>query len=130
MMGSTVRFDNGEETTTNALGMFTIPVGYEGGFSASGGVNAWTSEEMDESWVIVGHTSISKNISPLTSMAKHFMDDGDSVETAMEAASAISSFSILATMRVKEAVDRSYEGSLAEGLLFERRTFHSSNLRR
>ncbi len=29
-------------------------------------------------------------------------------------------------MRVKEAVDRSYEVSLAEGLLFERRTFHSS----
>ena len=48
------------------------------------------------------------------------------MEAAMEAASAISSFSILATMRVKEAVDRSYEGSLAEGLLFERRTFHSS----
>ena len=48
------------------------------------------------------------------------------MEAAMEAASAISSFSILATMRVKEAVDRSYEVSLAEGLLFERRTFHSS----
>ena len=84
MMGSTVRFDNGEETTTNALGMFNIPVGYEGGFSASGGVNAWTSEEMDESWVIVGHTSISNDVSPLTDMAKHFMDDGDSVEIAMD----------------------------------------------
>ena len=48
------------------------------------------------------------------------------MDAAMEAASAISAFSILATMRVKEAVNRSYEVSLAEGLLFERRTFHSS----
>ena len=48
------------------------------------------------------------------------------MDAAMEAASAISAFSILATMRVEEAVNRSYEVSLAEGLLFERRTFHSS----
>tara|TARA_Y100001970_G_scaffold235409_1_gene294402 strand:+ start:2492 stop:3274 length:783 start_codon:yes stop_codon:yes gene_type:complete len=48
------------------------------------------------------------------------------MDAAMEAASTISAFSILATMRVKEAVNRSYEMSLAEGLLFERRTFHSS----
>ncbi len=48
------------------------------------------------------------------------------VNTALEAASTISSFSLPATMRVKEAVNRSYETKLAEGLLFERRTFHSS----
>ena len=48
------------------------------------------------------------------------------LDTALEAASIISSFSLPATMRVKEAVNRSYETTLAEGLLFERRTFHSS----
>jgi enoyl-CoA hydratase len=29
-------------------------------------------------------------------------------------------------MMVKESVNRAYESSLAEGLLFERRTFHAS----
>jgi enoyl-CoA hydratase len=29
-------------------------------------------------------------------------------------------------MMVKEAVNRAYESSLTEGLLFERRTFHAS----
>ena len=48
------------------------------------------------------------------------------LDTALEAAKKISSFSLPATMRVKEAVNRSYETTLAEGLLFERRTFHSS----
>ena len=33
--------------------------------------------------------------------------------------------STLATMAVKEAVNRAYETTLAEGLLFERRLFHS-----
>lgn len=48
------------------------------------------------------------------------------MQSTLEIASAISSYSILATMRVKEAVNRSYEVPLAEGLLFERRNFHSS----
>ncbi|MFP6713218.1 MAG: enoyl-CoA hydratase [Rhodospirillales bacterium] len=48
------------------------------------------------------------------------------IETALEAASTIASFSLPATMRVKEAVNRSYETSLAEGILFERRVFFSA----
>ena len=48
------------------------------------------------------------------------------IDTALEVASTISSFSLPATMRVKEAVNRSFETTLSEGLLFERRTFYSS----
>ena len=44
----------------------------------------------------------------------------------LNAAKMIASYSMLATMRVKEAVNRSYELSLGEGLLFERRSFHAS----
>jgi enoyl-CoA hydratase len=47
------------------------------------------------------------------------------VTSALEVASAIAGFSSPAVMMAKEAVNRSYESTLAEGLLFERRLFHS-----
>jgi len=51
--------------------------------------------------------------------AKKLMDE------ALAAAEKIVEKSTLATMAVKEAVNRAYETTLAEGLLFERRLFHS-----
>jgi enoyl-CoA hydratase len=47
------------------------------------------------------------------------------VEEALKAAEKIASFSLPAVMMAKEAVNRSYETTLAEGLRFERRLFHS-----
>ena len=47
------------------------------------------------------------------------------VEEAMEAARKIAEKSALTVMAVKEAVNRSYETTLREGLLFERRLFHA-----
>ena len=51
--------------------------------------------------------------------AKGLMDD------VMKIAHKIAEKSILSAMAVKEAVNRAEETSLAEGLLFERRLFHS-----
>ncbi|MGY6634549.1 MAG: enoyl-CoA hydratase [Alkalilacustris sp.] len=51
--------------------------------------------------------------------AKKLMDE------AMEAARKIAEKSMLTVMTVKEAVNRSYETTLREGLLFERRVFHA-----
>ncbi len=47
------------------------------------------------------------------------------MEEAYAAAEKIAEKSALTTMAVKEAVNRSYETTLSEGLLFERRLFHS-----
>jgi len=47
------------------------------------------------------------------------------MDEAMAAAQKIAEKSMLTTMAVKEAVNRSYEMTLREGLLFERRLFHS-----
>jgi enoyl-CoA hydratase len=47
------------------------------------------------------------------------------MEEAMAAAQKISEKSVLTSMAVKEAVNRSYETTLREGLLFERRLFHA-----
>ncbi|MGF7008898.1 enoyl-CoA hydratase [Aminobacter sp. BE322] len=49
----------------------------------------------------------------------------DLIEEAMKAATKIADFSLPAVMMCKEAVNRSYELTLAEGLRFERRVFHS-----
>ena len=44
---------------------------------------------------------------------------------ALKAAEKIAGFSLPAVMMAKEAVNRSYETTLSEGLRFERRVFHS-----
>lgn len=50
---------------------------------------------------------------------------GELMEETLRAAEKIASFSLPATMMVKEAVNRSFEVPLEEGLRFERRVFHS-----
>ncbi|MCE8544239.1 enoyl-CoA hydratase [Ruegeria pomeroyi] len=47
------------------------------------------------------------------------------VEEALSAAQKIAEKSMITAFAVKEAVNRSYETTLSEGLLFERRVFHS-----
>lgn len=47
------------------------------------------------------------------------------LEEAMKSAQKVSEKSALTVMAVKEAVNRSYETTLREGLLFERRMFHA-----
>ena len=48
------------------------------------------------------------------------------MQEALEAAEKIASFSQPITMMIKESVNRSYESSLSEGILFERRVFHAT----
>lgn len=50
---------------------------------------------------------------------------GELLEEALRAAQKIAAFSLPAVIMAKEAVNRSYETTLAEGLRFERRVFHS-----
>jgi enoyl-CoA hydratase len=50
---------------------------------------------------------------------------GELIEEALKAAGKIADLSLPAVMLAKEAVNRSYETTLAEGLRFERRMFHS-----
>jgi enoyl-CoA hydratase len=48
------------------------------------------------------------------------------LEETLAAAATIASFSLPVVMMIKEAVNRAFESGLNEGLLFERRSFHSS----
>ena len=48
------------------------------------------------------------------------------LEETLTAADTIAGFSLPVVMMIKESVKRAYESSLQEGLLFERRTFHSA----
>lgn len=47
------------------------------------------------------------------------------LDEAIEAATVIAAYSIPSVMMAKESINRSFEGSLSEGMLFERRMFHS-----
>lgn len=49
----------------------------------------------------------------------------DLIDEALKAAAKVASMSRPIAMMTKESVNRSYETTLAEGILFERRTFHS-----
>jgi enoyl-CoA hydratase len=48
------------------------------------------------------------------------------LEEALAAAQIISGYSLPLVLMAKESVNRAYESSLSEGLLFERRAFHSA----
>jgi enoyl-CoA hydratase len=47
------------------------------------------------------------------------------LEEAIEAATVIAAYSNPSVMMAKESINRAFEGSLSEGMLFERRMFHS-----
>jgi enoyl-CoA hydratase len=48
------------------------------------------------------------------------------LEEALTLAAKIASFSLPTVLKIKESINRAYESSLAEGLLFERREFHGT----
>jgi enoyl-CoA hydratase len=47
------------------------------------------------------------------------------MDEALGAALTIAGYSQVAVMAAKESVDRAYEGTLADGVMFERRLFHA-----
>lgn len=58
-------------------------------------------------------------------LAARVVEDDDLLSEAMEAAQTIASYGTVSTLMAREAIDRALETSLQEGLLFERRIFHS-----
>ncbi|MBL8404432.1 MAG: enoyl-CoA hydratase, partial [Dechloromonas sp.] len=48
------------------------------------------------------------------------------LDETLKAAQTIAGFSLPVVMMIKESVNRAFESSLNEGLLFERRVFHSA----
>jgi enoyl-CoA hydratase len=58
-------------------------------------------------------------------LASRVVPAGELLDVALKAAGKIADFSIPAVMMAKEAINRSYETTLGEGLRFERRLFHS-----
>ena len=61
-----------------------------------------------------------------TGLTSRVVPAAELLEDALKTASTIASMSTPTTMMIKESVNRSYETTLAEGILFERRTFHAA----
>jgi enoyl-CoA hydratase/carnithine racemase len=60
-----------------------------------------------------------------TGLVSRVVPAGKLLDEAMATAEKIAGKSALATMALKEAVNRAYETTLAEGVRFERRLFHA-----
>lgn len=58
-------------------------------------------------------------------LVSRIVENDKLLDEAMDAASTIASYGKASVMIAREAVDRALEGSLQEGLLYERRVFHS-----
>jgi len=59
-------------------------------------------------------------------LVSRIVPDDKLLEEALAVATKIASYSLPAVMMAKEAVNRAYETTLAEGVRFERRLFHAS----
>ena len=59
-------------------------------------------------------------------LASRVVPAAELLDDALKTATAIAGMSKTTTMMVKESVNRSYETTLAEGILFERRMFHAA----
>jgi enoyl-CoA hydratase len=59
-------------------------------------------------------------------LASRVVPAAELLDDALKTAAAIAGMSKTTTMMVKESVNRSYETTLAEGILFERRVFHAA----
>mgnify|MGYP001262274617 FL=1 len=59
-------------------------------------------------------------------LVSRVVNDDKHLEETMSAAETIAGFSLPVVMMIKESVNRAFESSLNEGLLFERRVFHAA----
>ncbi len=60
-----------------------------------------------------------------TGLVSRVVSAADLLADALKTAATIADMSLIATMMTKESINRSYETTLAEGIRFERRVFHS-----
>ena len=58
-------------------------------------------------------------------MVSRILSSDNFVDDVVEIAKEVANKSLVATMMTKEMVNRAYETTLAEGIRFERRLFHS-----
>jgi enoyl-CoA hydratase len=59
-------------------------------------------------------------------LVSRVVPNGKLMEEAMAVAEKIAGYSLPVTMMVKESINRAYESTLSEGVLFERRLFHAA----
>lgn len=76
-------------------------------------------------WCLTGRV-IDAHEAERAGLVSRVVPAGRLLEEALAVAELIASFSLPAILRIKESINRAYESSLAEGLLFERREFHAS----
>jgi enoyl-CoA hydratase len=76
-------------------------------------------------WMCLTGESVTADEAHRAGLVTRVVPDDEVVPAAKHTARTIARHSVPVVMAVKEAVNRSFESSLSEGLLFERRLFHA-----
>jgi len=76
-------------------------------------------------WCLTGRT-IDAAEAERSGLVSRVVPSAQLLDEALAVAARIASFSLPVVRKIKEAINRAYESSLAEGLLFERREFHAT----
>jgi enoyl-CoA hydratase/carnithine racemase len=76
--------------------------------------------------ILTGDINLTAAEALASGLVARVVPSSELLETAMKLARKIAANSTLSVRMAKEAINRVYESSLAEGLLFERRLFYAS----
>ena len=110
---------------TAKFGQPEITIGTMPGFGGSQRLPRAVGKAKAMDWCLTGRT-IDAIEAESAGLVSRVVPADKLLDEALAVAAQIASYSLPVVMKVKEAVNRAYESSLAEGLLFERREFHAT----
>jgi len=110
---------------TAKFGQPEITIGTMPGFGGSQRLPRAVGKAKAMDWCLTGRT-IDAIEAERAGLVSRVVPADKLLDEALAVAAQIASYSLPVVMKVKEAVNRAYESSLAEGLLFERREFHAT----
>jgi enoyl-CoA hydratase len=110
---------------TAKFGQPEITIGTMPGFGGTQRLPRAVGKAKAMDWCLTGRT-IDAAEAERAGLVSRVVPADKLLDEALAVAAQIASYSLPVVMKVKEAVNRAYESSLAEGLLFERREFHAT----
>jgi enoyl-CoA hydratase len=110
---------------TARFGQPEITIGTMPGFGGTQRLPRAVGKARAMEWCLTGRM-IDADEAARAGLVARVVPAADLEQEALAMAAKIASFSLPVVMKIKEAINRAYESSLAEGLAFERREFHAT----
>lgn len=110
---------------TARFGQPEITIGTMPGFGGTQRLPRAVGKAKAMEWCLTGRM-VAADEAERAGLVARVVPAADLEKEVLALATTIASFSLPVVMKIKEAINRSYESSLTEGLAFERREFHST----